>query len=542
MTEWNLANIWEAVADRAGERTALVHGTDRTTWREFDHRSACLAAAFTALGAAPDAKVASYLYNSSAYVEGTFASFKARLVPVNVNYRYTDDELLYLLENSDTEILLFHSALADNVAAVRDRASKLRAVIQVDADAPLLDGALVFEDLIARHDPQPRTERSGADPWLLYTGGTTGMPKGVIWRQEDLFGSLAETAYPIYGAEFPPPSVDAIAEIARTIFESCRAPVHLPASPIMHGTGALTSMQSLFLGGTVVTLEGRHFDADELWSTVERERVTQMAIVGDAFSRPMVQALDAAIERGTPYDISSLALVVSSGVMWSGASKAALQAHQPVLCLDTLGSSEGVGFANQLTMPGKAATTARFKIGAHTKVLAEDGTEVEPGSGTRGLLALSGHIPSGYYKDAEKSAGTFKEFGGRKYSIPGDWATVEADGTITLLGRGSACINSGGEKVYPEEVEEALKAHPAVFDALVVGRPDERFGETVAAVVALEPDHSISVEVLLAEALPELARYKHPRHVVFSRTIRRGPNGKPDYGWARQFVEDHPES
>ena len=526
----NLADIWEAVADVVPDRTALVQGGRRTSWRDFDDRAARLAAALGALGIGPDSKVAFYLFNSSEDLEIEFATFKARAVHVNVNYRYLDDELAYLLDNADAEVLFFHGELADRVDAVRGRCPTLRAVVQVDDGSPLLDGALRYEDLVAHHDPAPRVERSGDDLWFVYTGGTTGMPKGVMWRSEDLFGTLAEAVYPVLGQEIPTSPAEAAAAALR-IVDAGRAPVHLPASPLMHGTGGMTSMQTLFCGGTIVTLEGRHFDPHELWQRVASERVTQMAIVGDAFAKPMVRALDDAASRSEPYDLSSLVLVVSSGVMWSAPVKQALMAHQPVFCLDTLGSSEGVGFASNLAAPGQEVTTAEFTIGTHTKVLTEDGRPVEPGSGERGMLALGGHLPSGYYKDAEKSAGTFRVFDGVRYSVPGDWATVEVDGRITLLGRGSVCINSGGEKIYPEEVEEALKALDGVHDCVVVGVPDDRFGEAVAAVVA--PDAGASLAVAdVAAAGSHLAKYKRPRHVVLVGEIPRGPNGKADYRWA----------
>jgi fatty-acyl-CoA synthase len=528
--DWNLADVWEAVADAVPDRTALVQGARRTTWQQFDERAARLASALGELGIGPGAKVAFYLFNSSEYLEVELATFKARAVHVNVNYRYLDDELAYLLDNADAEILFFHGELAERVAAVRDRCPALRAVVQIDDGSPPLEGALRYEDLIAEHEPAPRIERSGDDLWFVYTGGTTGMPKGVMWRSEDLFGTLAEAVYPVLGEAVPASPAEAAAAALR-IVEAGRAPVHLPASPLMHGTGGMTSMQTLFCGGTIVTLEGRHFDPHELWQRVAAERVTQMAIVGDAFAKPMVRALDEAAARNAAYDLSSLVLVVSSGVMWSAPVKQALMQHQPVFCLDTLGSSEGVGFASSLAAPGQEVTTAEFTIGVHTKVLTEDGRSVEPGSGERGMLALGGHLPSGYYKDEAKSAGTFRVFDGVRYSVPGDWATVETDGRITLLGRGSVCINSGGEKIYPEEVEEALKALDGVHDCVVVGVPDERFGEAVAAVVA--PDAGAFVEVADVEAAgSHLARYKRPRHVVIVDDIPRGPNGKADYRWA----------
>jgi fatty-acyl-CoA synthase len=259
-----------------------------------------------------------------------------------------------------------------------------------------------------------------------------------------------------------------------------------------------------------------------------------MAIVGDAFGKPMVRALEEAETDNAPYDLTSLGLIISSGVMWTAPVKEALMTRANCLCLDSLGSSEGVGFAQQISAPGVEATTAKFSIGANCKVLTEDGREVEPGSDERGLLALGGPIPLGYYKDPEKSAGTFRVFGGKRYSIPGDWARVAADGTIELLGRGSVSINSGGEKVFPEEVEEAVKRHPAVHDALVVGLPDEKFGEAITAVVAFRPGESATSEEIVDTVKEHLSTFKAPRHVVVVGEVVRGPNGKADYAWAKQ--------
>jgi 3-oxocholest-4-en-26-oate---CoA ligase len=536
MSDWNVASVFESVSDAVGDHDALVQGGTRRSWRSFDDRAARFAAALGGLGVEPDAKVALYLYNGNQFLECMYGSLKARAVHVNVNYRYLAEELEYLLENSDAEVLVFHGSLAEPVAAVRDRLPRLRAVVQVDDGSPHLDGALDYEALLADHEPMPRIERSGDDQWFLYTGGTTGMPKGVMWRIADLYGVLAETIYRPFGEEVPARNEDAGGGAARVVAAG-RAPVHLPASPLMHGTGVMSSMQALFLGGTVVSLEGRHFDADELWRTVARERVSMLAIVGDAFAKPMVRALEDAEASGDPYDLSSLALMISSGVIWSAPVKAALQARHPMLLLDSLGSSEGVGFAASLSGPGQEAPTARFKVGAHTKVLTEDGRAVAAGSGEQGMLALGGYLPSGYYKDPVKSAATFRVFDGVRYSVPGDWATVDDDETITLLGRGSVCINSGGEKIYPEEVEEAIKRDPAVADCLAVGIPDDRFGEAVTAVVAAEPGATIDAERLKAPGA-ELARFKRPRHVVVVDEIPRGPNGKADYAWARRTATD----
>jgi 3-oxocholest-4-en-26-oate---CoA ligase len=531
---WNFGTIFESVADAIPEHTALVQDGRRRTWREFDERAARLAAALRDLGLGPDSKVAFYLYNCNEYLETLLATFKLRAVPANVNYRYTADELAYQLENSDAEAVVFHGSLGERVDAVRDPDLKVRAAVQVDDGSPLVDGALRYEDLIEAHEPMERIERSGDDLIFLYTGGTTGMPKAVMWRHEDLFAALAPLAYSFFGLAMPEDSTEAGA-LARKVHESGLVPVHLPASPLMHGTGQFSTLQALFLGGTIVTLEQRHFDPHELWQTVQRERVTQIAIVGDAFAKPMMRALEEAEAKGEPYDLSSLVLVISSGVMWSESVKRALIERQPVIAYDSLGSSEGVGFANAITTTDAEGETAKFGIGPNTKVFTDDGREVKPGSGEVGFLAVGGHIPVGYYKDPKKTAETFRVVDGKRYSIPGDYATVEEDGTITLLGRGSVSINSGGEKIFPEEVEEAVKQHPAVADAVVVGVPDERFGEAIAAVVALAPGRNAD-EDEISEAVERsgLARFKRPRHVVVVDAVPRGPNGKADYAWARE--------
>jgi acyl-CoA synthetase (AMP-forming)/AMP-acid ligase II len=536
MADWNLASIFESIGDTMPDRPAIAQGDRRWSWTGFDDRAARFAAALDGLGVQPDAKVALYLYNGNEFLEAMFGTLKARAVHVNVNYRYVEDELAYVLENSDAEVLVFHGALAATVATVRDRLPRLRAVIQVDDGSPALDGALGYEALLATHDPMPRVERAPDDLWFLYTGGTTGLPKGVMWRNEDLFGTLGGNTYPLFGEGLPERSAHA-GPLAERIVATGASPILIPASPLMHGTGVMTSIQTLFLGGSVVTLEGRHFDPDELWRTVERERATQLSIVGDAFAKPMIRALEAAEDRGAPYDLSSLNLVISSGVIWSAEVKAALQARQPMVLLDSLGSSEGVGFGASITSPGEEAHTATFRAGSRTKVLTEQGDEVEPGSGEQGLLALGGYLPGGYYKDPEKSAATFKVFHGERYSIPGDWARIEVDGTINLLGRGSVCINSGGEKIYPEEVEEAVKRDPSVADCVAVGVTDDRFGEAVTAVVAAEPGGCVDTDRLLQES-GGLARYKRPRHVVVVDEIKRGPNGKADYRWARRTATD----
>ena len=534
---WNFATCFEAIVDAQPDELAVVQGDRRYSWREFDDRAARISTALTGCGVGPDSKVAFYLHNGIEYLEATYGAFKTRAAHVNVNYRYVEDELQYLLDNADAEVVFFDGYLGDRLATVRDRLPKLKAAIQVDDGSPLLDGARRYEDVVAGHEPAPRIERSNDDLYILYTGGTTGFPKGVMWRMEDLYFALVPPVYAIAGQVLPP-SAEATGEVVVKVREAGMTPVHLPASPLMHGTGFMTSMQALMQGGAIALLESRHFDAHELWRVVQDERVTQMAIVGDAFAKPMVRALEDAERDSDPYDLSSVRAIISSGVMWTAEVKEALMKRGMFVCLDSLGSSEGVGFAYQVDTPAAKPKTARFTISENCRVLTEDGREVTPGSEETGLLSLGGPIPLGYYKDDKKTAETFRTFAGKRYSVPGDWARVETDGTIMLLGRGSVSINSGGEKIYPEEVEEALKSHAAVADAIVVGVPDERFGEAVTAVVALHQGEVASGDELAEATKGRLAGFKRPRRVVVVDEVRRGPNGKADYRWAKSVAAE----
>ncbi len=532
----NYASLFESVADAVPDRPAIVHGEIRATYREIDVRGSRLAAAFAALGVGRDAKVASYLYNCPEYVEGVISTFKLRAIPVNVNYRYVADELEYLLDNADAEILLFHGSLGDRVDAVAEKLPKLRALVQVDDGAPLVMGAVAYEDLIAAHEPAPRIARSGDDMLFLYTGGTTGMPKGVMWGCADLLlGPGTRRVYVALGLE-PPTTTAEAGERVREIVERGYAPVQLTASPLMHGAGLGGSLGAMLFGGTTVTLTSRRFDAHELWRAVEAEKVTQISIVGDPFARPMLRALEEAEAQGTPYDLSSLRRISSTGAMWSAPVKEGLQAHGRMVLQDSLASSESLAMGTSITEPGQPPSTARFKVGENARVITEDGREIVPGSGEVGLLATSWPIPRGYYKDPEKTARTFPIIAGKRHAIAGDWATVEADGTITLLGRGSVCINTGGEKVFPEEVEEAIKEHRDVVDCTVVGLPDKQWGEVIAAVVSLR-DFSADGDVC-SLARERLAAYKVPKHVVVVDEVFRGPAGKADYAWARRTAAE----
>ncbi|HZU72376.1 MAG TPA: AMP-binding protein [Acidimicrobiales bacterium] len=538
--EINLASTAEAVADHNPEQLAAAQGPRRLTWAQLEDRASRLACAFAALGLGQDSKVGSYLYNSIEYLEGLLATFKVRSIPVNVNYRYLEEELAYLIDNADLEVLLFHGSLGERVARVRDRLPGLKAIVQVDDGYPLVEGALSYDDLVHDHAPADRVERSGSDMLFLYTGGTTGMPKGVMWRQDDLLGRAIRTNYAALG--FPPPqSHDDLGRYAATLAERGMRTVTLPASPIMHGSGLGAALGTMAMGGQVVLLDDRRFDPHELWRAVQEHRVTQVNIVGDPFARPMVRALEEAEGRGEPYDLTSIQRIASTGAMWSMPVKQELLKRADVSLVDNLAASEALAMGRSITTrQGSQSQTAQFKAGDHAAVITEDGRLLEPGSDEVGMLAVGEPIPVGYYKDPEKSARTFRQIGGRRWSVPGDYARVEADGTIVLLGRGSVCINTGGEKVFPEEVEEVVKERPGVQDCLVVGLEDETWGQVVVAVVTPEPGAELGQSDVTDWVRSRLASYKQPRRVVFVSAPLRGPNGKADYGAARRAASEAP--
>ncbi|MDX2166526.1 MAG: AMP-binding protein [Deltaproteobacteria bacterium] len=533
----NMADMWEAVSDALGDETALIHGDQRQTFREFDARSARLASGLAAHGITAGAKVAMFVYNCNEYLDTCFAAMKLRATPVNVNYRYLADELHYLLENADAEALIYHGALAERVEAVRARLPKLRLLIQVtttDADrVPLLAGAHDFDAFVAAHQPAPRIARQPDDLIFLYTGGTTGLPKGVMWRHQDLFQVLSQSYQAI--GEIPSTPAEA-GVLAKRMREGGVSGPLLAAAPLMHGMAWFTSMGRVLVGSTVVSLTKRSFDAHELWSLVQEHRVAMCVIVGDAFARPMVRALEEAEAAGTPYDISSLMVVVSGGVMWTPPFKQAFLDRGVPMLIDGLGSSEATGMGMMISTAGSDLETAKFQLNPTTRVFTEDGRAVTPGSGETGLLAVADDsgIPLGYYKDDSKTAATFKVIDGKRYSFPGDWARIEADGSITLLGRGSVCINSGGEKIFPEEVEEVVKLHPAVEDCTVVGVPDDKWGEVIVAVVARSTGGGgLEATELIAAARARISAYKVPKHIVFVERVVRSPAGKADYRWAK---------
>ena len=530
----HFASVWEAISDAVPDRDALVCGDTRRSWREYDQRAARIAGFLRSRGFRPDAKAAIYLHNSNEYLEAQYGIFKARGVPVNVNYRYKFDELVYLLDNADAEVVFFQACYAARIWEIRHRLPRVKTYIQVDdGTETLLPDVFDYEQVIRNNVPMDRMQRPGDDIYMLYTGGTTGMPKGVMYHHHSFV--LGLTAFLLGSRAAAPKQVEDVPAVIESLSGQGNHPVSLTACPLMHGTGMwLGSMMQLLGGGTVVTISKLGLDPHLIWGEIERNRCTTVTIVGDAFAKPMLDALNDARARGNAYDISSLKQIISSGVMWSAEVKASLLEHQDMALLDTMGSTEG-GLATSVATRANPVKTARFRINRGVRVFTEDGRDVEPGSGEVGRLASGRTAAFGYYKDPEKSAETFKEIDGIWYSFAGDWATVEADGSITLLGRGSNCINTAGEKVYPEEVEEALKRHPEIYDCLVVGIADERFGQRVIAVASTR--NTMDEQDLIDFAHDHLAGYKSPKHILFVEEIRRAPNGKADYTWAHSEAE-----
>jgi len=531
----HFATAWEHIADTFPHRSAAICDAQVLSWADYERRAARLAGLLRAHGLGADSKAGIYLHNSNEYQEAQFAMFKLGGTPINVNYRYKADELVYLLDNSDAEAIFFQSCYAMRIWEIKDRLPKVKLFIQIDdhTEAPL-KFAVDYERGIRDHDPEPRQASYPESVYMLYTGGTTGMPKGVMYPTAGFATLLTGMGAATRELEAP----TNMAEYVDFIQKVETPPRSLVGCPLMHGTGAwLGGFLPMLLGGTVVTTARLGLNPDRLWGLTEEHQVTDIVIVGDAFAKPMLAALDDAQKRGTPYDLSSVKQISSSGVMWSQETKQALLKHHDMTLVDIMGSSEG-GMGSSVTTRDMSANTAKFELNEGVKVITDEDKLVQPGSGERGRIATSTFVPLGYYKDPEKSAETFREVDGVRYSFPGDYATVEADGSITLLGRGSVCINTGGEKVFPEEVEEAVKRHPEVFDCLVVGVPDLRFGERIVAVTSAIEDTEFNSEQVIDFSRDHLAGFKVPRHVLAVDTVRRGPNGKADYKWAKRTATE----
>jgi acyl-CoA synthetase (AMP-forming)/AMP-acid ligase II len=534
--EFNVADLVEAAVDRVPEREILVCGPDRLTYAQLDARANRLAHYFLSLGLQRGDFIGIYGFNNARWVEAMLAAYKIRAVPINVNYRYVEEELLYLFDNADLVALVHDAQFTPRIANVRSRLPKLRHCIAI-ADGSGTDesliGSVAYEDAVALGSPaRDFAPRSGDDLYVLYTGGTTGKPKGVMWRHHDVIFTLGGGIDPATKepAQRPEDLTNKISDYYLTM---------APLAPLMHGAAQWSVLGPLFVG-TKVALWSGSFEPHAVWRMVERERVNTLSLTGDAMARPLIEALD---EPGAEYDLSSLLVIVSTAAVFSPSVKAQyLERFPNAMLMDAVGSSEQ-GFAG-MTMVSKEslaqatgkARGVRITPGRDVAVFDERWQRVTPDSGVIGKLARGGNVPLGYYKDPQKSAETFVEVEGQRWAIPGDYAAVEADGTITVLGRGSVSINSGGEKIFPEEVEGALKSHPAVFDALVVGVPDDRWGSRVAAVVQLRPGRKVTLEELAAHCRAHIAGYKVPRELHLVEQVRRSPSGKPDYPWAQHLA------
>jgi fatty-acyl-CoA synthase len=531
----DFASVWEMISDIIPENDALISGDEVISWQDYDLRSSKIATALTNAGLSANSKAGLYLNNSNEYLIGQNAIFKIGGVPVNVNYRYVAEELIYLLDNSDSEAVFYHACYSSRIKEIAESLPNIKAWIEVnDGTESHFENAIKYEDLLDTCEPMERIYRDPNTIYMLYTGGTTGMPKGVMYKQGEflvfLFRTLKAMGYDV------PEDINNLEEQINNFKKDNTFIKSLVGCPLMHGTGMwLGAFLPLLLGGTAITSKNLGFDADQLWTQVEDTQTTNIVIVGDAFAKPMLDALDRASDIGKPFNLTSVKVIISSGVMWSEEVKNGLLKHHDMQLMDTMGSTEG-GMGSSISTRDNPPKTAKFSLNPGVVVIADDGEILEPGSKKVGLIGTSGLVPVGYYKDEKKSAETFKEVNGIRYSFPGDYAKLEHDGTITLLGRGSNCINSAGEKIYPEEVEEAIKRNEEIFDCLVVGLDDPKFGQKVVAVVSVEKNKQINEADLVESTRQFIAGYKLPKKVIFVEEVQRAPNGKANYKWAKNVA------
>ena len=540
--ELHLATIWENISDLIPDELACISGDEKKTWSEYEKTSARIASFLNKRGVKKDTKVGLYLFNCSEYLTSQFAIMKVMGVPINVNYRYQSDELVYLFDNSDSEVVFFHESYSDQVKQVYKKLPGVKTWIQIGGVKDTeIDGCFSYEEIISSNDPMERIVRDEDNIYMIYTGGTTGMPKGVMYNHGEfsvaMYGGLKSQGYEVPDMRFRE-NIKDLKEIIIKKSKSNDLTRCLIACPLMHGTGMfLGGFMTHCLGGSIITIPEIGLNPEKILSEISTTGANNLVIVGDAFAKPLLRELDAGKVKAEPYDISSLNIIISSGVIWSAEVKQGILEHHDVKLFDSMGSSEG-GMASSVSSRKKSVKTAKFKINPDVIVLGDDGAIVEPGSGIRGLVGTSGMVPQGYYKDPVKSAQTFKEVHGKRYSFPGDYALVEEDGSITLLGRGSNCINSAGEKIYPEEVEEALKLNINIDDVLVVGVDDEKFGQKVVAVASFNEGMGIEEHALREETKKHLSSYKVPKNIKFVDKVNRAPNGKADYKWAAELAKE----
>jgi acyl-CoA synthetase (AMP-forming)/AMP-acid ligase II len=536
--EFNAADIFEGVVDRVPDREAIVHGSTRLTYKELDARSNKAANALKKLGIKKGSHIGIYAFNCVEWLEIMLGAYKLCAIPININYRYVEEELKYLIENADMEAIFYHKQFSRKLENIKGQLPLLKSFICINDhsdDEDAIEESFEFENLIINEDESRlKVQRSGDDQYILYTGGTTGMPKGVVWRMEDVLMTLGGGIDAVTGEKYKTPE-----EFADKCFQD--QTIALALAPFMHGGAQWQSFNAFFSGWKLIINDQVSFDADYIWEVVAKEKVMNLTIMGDAMGRPLCDALPKAIEKGL--DLSSLFVLSSTASVFSATIKDTILEFLPNLFLiDAVGSSEtGATGVNIHTKDGKLKDSGggpKFTKPDFSEIVNLDTKDIIPPSDTQtiGYLARKGHVPLAYYKDEEKSKKTFIEVNGERYSIPGDMAKYEADGQMTLLGRGSVSINSGGEKIFPEEVEMALKAHPNIFDCLVVGVKDDRWGQKVVAVIQRREDIEMSLEEIKEVASKYIASYKMPKAIVFSELIERAPSGKPNYKWAQQYA------
>ena len=524
---YNIADLYESLADAIPDRESLVAGGTRHTFQSLDERANQVAHFLLSRGVKPGQHIGLHLYNSAEFIEILLGCLKVRAVPINVNYRFVADELRHMVVDGDLVVVFTHGTLFPSIEPVAKEISFLHPPVVVDdgeAAGTIPDWAFHYEKAIGG---QPKSRgfepRSNDDLYIVYTGGTTGMPKGVMWRHEDLFFAGLQGGRP--GGE----PVESPEELASGAVEMGVGMNMLPAAPLIHGAAQFTCWISIFTGGKLVLQAGKSFDARKIWELVRDEEVHSLVIVGDAMAIPLLEEL----EKGD-LDVSGLMTIASAGAVLSPSIKEQLQSKlESTMVLNNFGATEvghqGASMGDDPSSDGRPS----FYMDETSNVLDEDGKPIEPGSGKIGRLARRGRIPLGYYKDQAKTAERFVLIDGVRWVIPGDMATIEADGRITVYGRGSNCINTGGEKVYPEEVEEALKSHPDIRDALVVGIPDPRWMQRVAAVVETVGGRQLTLEQVQEHCRKHVAGYKVPRQITIVDRVSRFPTGKPDYTWAK---------
>ncbi len=533
MTDFNLADCLETVAKIRQEQDALIQGNRVVSWKDFNQNAEKISSWLQSVKSAKQIKVAMYTYNEIAYIEASFACLKASMVPVNINYRYKAQELLYLFDNSDAEIVLVHSDFIPSLSKILPHLKKIKGVIvigdaEIDSNFSHIN-VINYRTLIMRKAPEKITDkeaRSGDDEIIIYTGGTTGLPKGVMWRQRDLYRTLAGGT-----VAAPPENYKLYTEFVSNTPKILRVLI-LP--PLMHGTAFFSSLVALLAGGTVILASNtKGFDAQEVLEIVEHRRPNVISIVGDAFGHPLLSEL----ERKT-YDISSIEFIASAGAIWSKRVKAGLLKHNNSMLLsDGLGSSEAhnIGVA-VTTIDNINELKPRFSFNPNTLLLDHQMNPIDIKPGVKGMIAVTGSRPAGYYKDERKSEQTFLHVNGLECTPSGDWVQVNEDGkTFSLLGRGSVCINTGGEKVFPDEVEVVIKQFDGIVDAVVIGIPNETWGEAVTAVVSTDRE-ALDREALIGFVKSKLADYKAPKNLVVVPRVFRGPNGKADYKLTREIA------